>query len=214
MRISRISIASLLIRLSAGSDNGPTTTVISNNESTNLTQSSAKASITSHSQAIITPGISLGAKDMTANCSESWSSWLEASIQFSLGTYISFTSTRTYHNMTAKTTKLCDGHTRIVGGLDGLTTTATGTMTFFTFGLSTYSGRFTPPTPTCIPPPADRTNIFSGFFVWVPRTRGYDKSQYPSTLPSSLQATGQICGHCSIFGGTVSEVTMEHFKKR
>lgn len=91
-----------------------------------------------------------------------------------------------------------------------MTTTATGTTTFLTFGLSTFSGTFTPPTPTCTPPAADRTNIFNGFDVWVPRTLEYYKSQIPSTLPSSLEASGKICGHCSIFGGTVSMECAKH----
>lgn len=161
-------------------------------------------SITSTTQIPSFAAMSSTEANKTMNCSASWSSWLNRSILFSLGQYATFHSTRTYYNMTAEVTTFCDGHTRIVGGIDGLTTTATGTTIFLTSGQSTPTGDFTASTPTCLPGPADRTNIFDGFFVWVPRTEPYIKSQHPSTLPSSLVAHGRICGHCSIFGGTVS----------
>lgn len=113
------------------------------------------------------------------NCSASWNAWLESSLDagFNLST---FTTTYTYHNMTAQLTTLCDGHPRIVGGL---TTTATGTNST----LTSTAMNFTTPPPKCEPVATDCSSLYEQ--RWI--------------LPCT-HTKGLDCGQCNIWGGSVS----------
>ena len=138
------------------------------------------------------------------NCSASWMAWLTSSQNFRFGTFSTFYTTWTYHNMTAKVTTLCDGHPRIVGGINGLTTTATGTTSVQTISQLDHAGNFTVPTPKCVPPQSDVSSIFSIADIIVPNTTPYNAVNFNTTPTMSTTATRTTCGPCSIFGGTVS----------
>ena len=130
------------------------------------------------------------------NCSASWNEWLLSQNAFSFGWTSSYT-TFTYHNMTAPTTTLCDGHPRIVGGSNALVTTATGTTSTMTSEQKS-NGDFTVPTPICMPPEVDQTALHDIWQLWVPHTK-------PERFQSfTFSTTSSGCGDCSIWGGTVS----------
>lgn len=115
-------------------------------------------------------------------CYDRWMSWFNSSYD-QLGEWTTFVSTYTYHNITAAVTTACDGHPRIVGGTDGLTTTATGTNST----LTSMPKNFTVPTPICTVPPSECTG---SLLAW--------------TLCSGTSTQTSDCGPCSIWGGTVS----------
>ena len=116
------------------------------------------------------------------DCSASWNAWFSGSIYAEI-TYVStYTTTYTYHNISAELTTLCDGHPRIVGGQNGLTTLATGTNSSVTSATRNY----TAPTPTCKPASTDCSALWNTYRT-SPCTRTQDSD----------------CGPCSIWGGTV-----------
>lgn len=136
-----------------------------------------------------TPGSAVttnNASTSSWNCSQSWSYYGVQLNGVSFSNLLTFTSTYTYHNITASTEVLCDGHPRIVGGL---TTIATGTNTTIT----SKPRPFTMPMPTCRPLPQECASL-EGMYGVVPCNQ---------TGTGGVRNTKQ-CGQCSIFGGTVS----------
>lgn len=118
------------------------------------------------------------------SCGDVWLSWLNSSTRFH-PSWTSTVVTYTYHNITAQTTTLCDGHPRIIGGVDALTTVATGTSS----SLTEAPQNFTQPTPTCKLQAAECTGDLAEYELC---------SGGPATTTTSLD-----CGVCSIWGGTV-----------
>lgn len=118
----------------------------------------------------------------TTTCGDVWMSWLNSSLD-NLPTWTTYLATYTYHNITAATTTACDGHPRVIGGSDALTTIATGTNTT----LTSVPKNFTIPTPTCNLAPSECTGKLASWSLC---------SGGPTTSVSN-------CGACSIWGGTV-----------
>lgn len=140
-----------------------------------------------------------------ADCSASWNDWLILSQSEMVGNMSTFSTTWTYYNMTAQVTTLCDGHPRIVGGSNGLTTTATGTSSALTVQYVHPTTTFSIPPPKCLPPPAERTSLSQYWGVMVPNTTGTPLFETASSfLPSVFTGTPGACGPCSIYGGRVS----------
>lgn len=136
------------------------------------------------------------------NCSASWDDWLSSAHSFSYGWATSF-ATFTYHNLTASVTTLCDGHPRIVGGRDGLKTTATGTTSTSTI-FPSHGHNYNKTTPICTPVPRDQTLIHDYWQVWVPQTETHYSYAFQNSSSTSSSVQSQDCGVCTIWGGTVT----------
>lgn len=116
-------------------------------------------------------------------CGEAWMSWLNSSTRY-MPTWTTYLETYEYYNITAATTTACDGHPRVVGGSNALTTIATGTNST----LTSAPKNFTVPTPTCQLSPSECIGELASYSLC---------SGGPTTSSAD-------CGPCSIWGGTVS----------
>lgn len=123
----------------------------------------------------------------TGECAKSWLTWLSNSMDLMDLGYSTWMSTYTYHNITASVTTLCDGHPRIVGGRDALTTVATGSGTTITSAMR----NFTVPSPTCMIPASECTGTLDYY-------TSYESYSLCSGGPNKK------CGPCTIQGGTVN----------